>query len=307
MSRPPKTTWARLKNHLQIGHGSGHGQGYKSLWELKRWNASPMSVQILKPVPPFARSCHFFSRSEWLLALVFSWLGAHVREQYPLWPWSHPHPLYGLNADRDTALPWSPGMIEICTKVGIEHGVFVGTRIPYIWTIDLALTIPWVDKESPGCCLVSVKPLESERYLYIDPLDRGPEKLEGERQYAQSLDIPYFVGDRSLFPGDLLGQLEWLADAAVIPVGHPWQDRVQNFLDRCGADLGNYPLMESSIRLQKDFGATKREADYLVQHCLWHQLIDCDLSKYIDMAACPKPGGRRLKAAMREFLVGGKA
>lgn len=224
-----------------------------------------------------------------------------------MWPWSHPHPLYGLNADRDAALPWSPGMMEICTKLGIDHGVFVGTRIPYIWTIDLALTIPWVGEESPGCCLVSVKPLESERYLYIDPLDRGPEKLEGERQYAQSLNIPYFVGDRSLFPGDLLGQLEWLADAAVIPVGHPWQDRVQRFLDRCGAELGNYPLVESSSRLQKDFGATRREADYLIQHCLWHQFIDCDLSRYIDMAACPKPGGRRLKVAMRELLVGGKA
>ena len=151
MSRPPKTTWVRLKNHLQIGHGSGHGQGYRSLWELKRWNASPMSVQVLKPVPPFARSCHFFSRSEWLLAIVFSWLGAHVREQYPLWPWSHPHPLYGLNADRDAALPSSPGMMEICTKLGIDHGAFVGTRIPYIWTIALALASSWTKPSSPRC------------------------------------------------------------------------------------------------------------------------------------------------------------
>lgn len=305
MARAPKITFDRLESLIQDGHGTGHGENYKPMLEIKRWNPSPVSTQVLDRVPPFERPCHFFSRSEWLLALLFSWAGAQVREQYPLWPWSHQHPLYGLESERDTSLPWSAGMMEICWEYGIKHGNFPGTKIPYIWTMDLVLTLPWVANDQNACCLVSVKPLGAERYLYIDPLDRGPEKLEAERQYALSLGVPYFVGDRSLYPGDLFGQLEWLAKAADLPENSPNHIRLERFLDQYAGEASDLPLLESRHRLEKDFDATTNEAKYLVQHCLWHQHIDCDLSRDIDMRVSPRPGGRALQAALRQMLTKG--
>lgn len=302
MARAPKITWNRLDELIQAGHGTGHGNNYKSMWEIKRWNPSPMSVQVRKPVPPYPRVCHFFSRSEWLLSLLFSWLGALIHEQFPLWPWPHPHPQYGLNADLDARLPWSPGMEAVCASMGIKHGNFPGTSIPYIWTIDLLLTIPWAAGDLPACCLVSVKPLESERYLYIDPLDRGPEKLEGERKYARSLNTPYFIGDRSLFPGDLFGQLELLASAATLPRTNRWWPTFQRFLDRHETELSKYPPAEWIQRLQTDFGAAKNQADYLIHHCIWNQIIDLDVSLHMDFNKCPIPGGRRLKADLRKSI-----
>lgn len=110
MARAPKVTWERLDDAIDAGHGTGHGETYKPMLEIKRWNPSPVSVQVRKALPPFERVCNFFSRSEWLLGLLFAWLGALIREQFPLWPWSHPHPAYGLNDDCDKDLLWSIGM-----------------------------------------------------------------------------------------------------------------------------------------------------------------------------------------------------
>ena len=301
MARSPKVTQKRVDDAIDQGYGQGHGEKYKSFLQIKRWNPSPVSTQVRKPIPPYARPCHFFSHSEWLLALLFAWIGALVREQFPLWAMRHPHPCYGLNPDRDSSLRWSSGMLEICRRHGIPHGNFVGTNVLYVWTIDLMLTIPWA-KGSPGACMVSIKPLESERYLYIDPLDRGPEKLEAERRYARDLALPYFIGDRTLYPGDLLGQLELMANAAILPASHPRWVLLQRFLQKHGDDLECYPLQETAIRLQKDFGARKADADYLLHYCLWHQIIDADLSRLVDYRRCPTPGGRALKTAIRESI-----
>ncbi|TNC99124.1 MAG: Uncharacterized protein FD121_362 [Gallionellaceae bacterium] len=305
MARVPKVTWEGIEGMINAGFGSGFGENYKSLLQIKRWNTSPVSVQVVKPVPPFKRKCHFFSLSEWYLALLFAWIGAHIREQFPMWPWQHQHPEYDRNPEVDATLPWSEGMQSICRDMGIKHGFFVGTDIPYIWTIDLCLHLPWIITPAKACCLVSVKPLESERYLYIDPLDRGPEKLEAERRYAQAIEVPYFLGDRSLYPGPLFAQLEYLADAAVLPCNHPWSATLGRFLSKYGTDISTYPLVDVSERLKVDYDATTEQAAFLLNHILWNQLVDCDLSLPIKTSLPPRPGGRNLQSAIRSSIQGG--
>lgn len=305
MARVPKVTWEGIEGMISTGFGSGFGENYKSLLQIKRWNTSPVSVQVVKPVPPFMRKCHFFSLSEWYLALLFAWIGAQVREQFPMWPWEHPHPEYDRNPKVDATLPWSEGMQSICNDMGIKHGFFVGTDIPYIWTMDLCLHLPWVNTPAKACCLVSVKPLESERYLYVDPLDRGPEKLEAERRYAQAIEVPYFLGDRSLYPGPLFAQLEYLADAAVLPCNHQWFTTLGRFLNKYGTDISTYPLVDVSERLKVDFDATTEQAAFLLNHMLWNQLVDCDLSLPIKTSLPPRPGGRNLQSAIRSSIQGG--
>jgi len=301
----PKVTDKRIEAMIKAGYGSGVGESYKPPLQIQRWNPSPMSVQVVKPVPPFKRKCHFFSLSEWYLALLFAWIGAHVREQFPMWYWVHQHPEYDRNPEVDSTLPWSEGMKVICRDMGIKHGHFVGTDVPYIWTMDLCLHLPWIITPAKACCLVSVKPLESERYLYIDPLDRGPEKLEAERRYAQAMEINYFIGDRSLYPGPLFAQLEYLADAAVLPCNHPWSATLDRFLSRHGADLSAYPLLDVIERLRVDYAATADQAAFLLNHILWTQLVDCDLSLPIKTSLPPRPGGRSLQVAIRSNIQGG--
>lgn len=305
MARAPRITEAYLKKLISAGAGMGHGEDYRPFLEIRRWNPSPVSTQVVggSTVPPFRRQGHFFCMSEWLLALLYAWAGCWVREQLPLWPWAHPHPLFG-SAHTHRDLPWSKGLWTLCRESGIKHGYFPSTNIPYIWTIDLALTMPWVEDPLRACCFISVKPLLSEKYRYIDPLARGPEKLEVERRYAEVMGIHYFVGDRSLYPGPLLANLDWLHKAAVLPKEHAARPILDVFLDRHGHVMAAEPPLEWRARLQRDFKVPVSAADYLVQHCLWSQYVDADLSIDLDLTRPLKPGGKGLRAAVRTSLQG---
>lgn len=299
----PKITEQLLAGYIAEGRGFGHGELYKAMLQLRRWNASPVSVQTHGAVPPHSRPMHFMCRSEWLLALLFAWVGCFVREQMPMWPWRHLSPRHGLCAELDHELPWSEGTLAICKGLGIGHGTYVGTTIEYIWTLDLVLTLGWLPVAKQSCVVVSVKPLSSEEYSGdIDPLARGPEKLEVERTFAKQLSLLYFVADRTLFPGHLLGQLEFYANAATVP-SRALSDTLARFLDRHGPDLCQIPPIEWRDRLACEQGIGLENADRLVQHLIWTQLVDVDLTREIDWEAVVRPGGRALIAAIRRELT----
>lgn len=301
----PRTTDRLITRYVSEGRGFGHGEDYQTWIQLRRWNASPVSVQTFGWIPPFTRFASVLSRSEWLLALVLSWVGCHVREQYPLWPWQHMHPLYGRVLSLDDDLPRSSGTKALCKSAGIEHGTFVGTRCPYIWTMDLCATLAWLPAEQQNCALVSVKPLSGEQYSGdIDPIARGPEKLEVERLYALELGVQYFVADRSVYPGAFLGQLELFSKAAMVPSKHPIAMALAPFFQKHGHGLHCSPPNEWKGRLQSEFGLSHKDADLAVQHILWHQLVDVDLSRDVNFDVVPRQGGRRLRDAIRANLRG---
>lgn len=300
----PKVTWESVRSAVEGGLGVGFGENYKPALQIKRWNASPVSLQVLKSLPYFKRQCHFFSHSEWLLALLFSWVGCHIREQFPLWPWPSSHPEYSRFPELDYRLISSVGMLEICKNAGIPHGNFIGTDIPYIWSIDLCAYMPWVDDITRATCFISVKPLASEQYLYVDPLSRGVEKLEGERRYSAQLGINYFVGDRTLFPGPIFANLEMLAPAAYLPNNHPWANLLRLFLDKHHHQLECEPISSIRERLIQDFKCKEAVASYIKNHILWNQIVDCDLSKQIKDSILPIKGGKQLIQSLRNSLSG---
>lgn len=302
----PKTTVDLLKRHLEEGRGFGHGESYRAFLQLKRWNASPVSVQTYAPIPPFRRYMHFLSRSEWLLALLLSWIGCHVREQFPMWPWRHFSPVYGLDPDRDSHRPCSSGTLALCRDAGIDHGLFVGTDIPYIWTLDLAATLAWLPAREVSVALVSVKPLHSETYTGdIDPISRGPEKLEIERRYAKELGIPYFTADRTLYPGALLGQLELYSSAATLCDARVLKAR-ERLLDEQGNDLAAYPPLEWRGRLVSDYELSIGEGQQVMHNIIWHQLVDVDVTRELQMEDVARPGGRAIIAQLRRTLQDGQ-
>lgn len=302
MARCPKITYDKLAEWISMGLGQGHGENYQPWLQIKRWNPSKVSCQAYERLPPYQRSCHFLSKSEWMLGVLFAWVGAEVREQYPIWPWPHPHPLYGLNSEWDGQLPWSNGLMALCANAGIEHGVFIGTHIPYIWTLDMVLTVYPINDHKPCCIVVSVKPLNSEQIQHPDPINRVIEKLEVERRYCDAMGIRYFVADSTLYPGPLLGQLSWLASAA-----YPLTDNIariaERFYDRYDAHPNRYSLSEWIECLQSDFGLAKPEADNLIQHSLWHQVIDYDLSQPVSMTHAIKHGGRVIRKKIYDALM----
>lgn len=300
----PRVTKSLIARYINEGRGFGHGEAYRAFIQLMRWNASPVSVQTFGRVPPFTRDMHFLCRSEWLIALLLAWVGCHIREQFPMWPWPSANPLYGFHADLDPKLGWTSGTLALCKAAGIDHGCFVGTSIPYIWTMDLVATLAWLPPEQTVCALVSIKPLQSEQYTGdIDPISRGPEKLEVERRYAQELGWPYLLADRSLYPGPLLGQLELYSSAACLPPTHRAKTARERLLDHYGESLSEHPPQEWRARLMAEDRLTPEEADLAVQNIFWTQAVDVDLTREIQMEDPIAPGGRALRESLRQHIM----
>lgn len=302
MARAPKITWELLHHMIESGMGSGFGESYQPWIQIKRWNPSPVSTQVIEKLPPFKRSCHFLSKSEYDLALIFSWVGCEFREQFPLWPWPHPHPETGRDIANDKRLAQSSGLLDLCHDAGIKHGYFVGTAIPYIWTIDFAIYLPWVLDVTRSSCLVSVKPVANILNKKEDALDRTLEKLEIERRYADQIGANYHVGDHEAFPAMLISNLDLIHTAALIPSSHVAFNTKESFLDKHFDELIDAPLQFSIDVLTRDFGCNETTAALIQHHLLWHQVIDFDLSKPLSPIKSPSKGGIKLKAAIRKNL-----
>lgn len=301
----PRVTLDLIRRYISEGRGLGHGDHYKPMIQLRRWNASPVSTQTYGRLPGLSRPTHFLCRSEWLLALLFTWIGCRVREQFPMWPWSSHHPLTGLDTDLDARLTPSSGTLALCRAAGIDHGTFIGTCIPYIWTLDHCLEPTWLPLDQRGPVIVSVKPLSSEAYCGdIDPLARGAEKLEVERRFAEELSLRYFVADRTLYPGALLGQLELLATAAVLPADNEIARARDGLLARHAEALMVEPPVQWRDRLVMDWKLAQADADLVVHNILWQQLIDVDLTREVQLEEVQRPGGRALRQALRTALAG---
>lgn len=304
MARAPKVTWERLNEMIANGIGTGFGNAYQPLIQIKRWNPSPASTQVIKPLPTFKRSCHFLSQSEYWLGLLFNWVGCEIREQFPLWSWRHPHPENGRNIAHDRFLKESSGIIAICKQAGIKNGNYPGTNIPYIWSMDLCLHLPWVDNFKRNCTMVSVKPMSLKAFKDPDPITRSLEKLEVERRYCNEIGIHYLIGDHQAFNKRLFGNLESILSSANANRHHSSNFIIKRFLDKHGHKLHQQHLGFVREVLVKDYKCSDEHAILLRNFLIWHQIIDLDLNTPINESLLPKPGGRAFKQLIQSNLEG---
>jgi hypothetical protein len=248
-------------------------------------------------LPPLGRSLHFFSRGEYRAALLLLWLGVEdLREQYPIWPMPHPHPLDGASG-APCNLPWSRGLLAIASAAKIDHGTEVGSRIPYVATIDLLATV----RTAGRLCVVafSCKPISEHTTSFNW---RMQERLELERRYANELPCPYFLISSSLVPATMAANLEtWLADANLH--SSDLIGKVEMFTAYVGAHR-NGAAREAVAGAANVCGITQEDGWRLLRHCAWHQIIDLNPTRKI-LATYPlPPGGRILRQELSAKLLG---
>ena len=298
----PKVTVENIEKAIKRGDGQGHGIAYTPWIQIRRWNSSPVSTQVPGCLPPFYQRQAYLAVNEWHVALVMAWLQIEVRTQFPVWPWPHPHPLYGLDSQIDSYLSWSNGMQSVCKEAGIKHGNYPGTKIPFVWSLDLVLTIGNI-AESSKCVVVSIKWVDDERFKdELNPIDRQIEKLECERRYCAELEIPYFVTGSDMFPKHLKTNLAFLVSASKTPDENSERFRlIQEFKDKYLDYASLYPIEEWSIWMQEGLRSNLVDAHYVTQYLLWHQIVDADLTISINLREPPKPGGIKY----RSNLLGG--
>jgi hypothetical protein len=291
-------TWDKFYKHLLQGFGTGHGATYRPWLTLRRKNASKSSNQVAAYLFLQRRHGFFFSRGEYQIALLLLWLGVDdLREQFPLWPIAHPHPLFGALGAEEIQIRYSQGLLDIAKEAGIDHGVYPGTNIPYVATIDFMLTIR-VGGEFK-LVAVSCKPfctLEDEIKW------RTLERLELERRYAAHNKIRYLVLSSRVVPILMAGQLEWCfacSHIADIP-------QVAPALQTFAAEFESTPDLSiaDAVRRASEHSKLSLEDGWIAfRHCAWNQRIDVDLSKQILITYPVNRGGQDLRKRLQHQIL----
>lgn len=299
--RSSQMSYKKLYRQIALGYGQGHGAYYQPWLRIRRKNTSPKSNQVVAWLPPLRREAHFFSRGEYHTALLLLWLQVQdLREQYPIWPVPHPHPLSGAPNVNDTQLPWSKGLLAIAKAAGIDHGVEVGTRQPYVATMDLVATAEVNGKIR--LFTFSSKPI-------VDPSEeikwRTLERLELERRYVQEIGGKHVITTSALIPIRVAGHLEWWLDG----VCHGGQDALQAKADHFAAHVemcAEHLSMAEAVRgAAQEVSIDLDSAWLLFRHCGWTQKIDIDPTQPLLTSYPIQRGGRALRSVIRRRLFDG--
>lgn len=202
-------TRERLHSLILQGFGQGRNEDYIPWIRVTRGNAPRKSNHQVAVTCIHRRALHLMSGLEYHAVRLATWLGAsEIREQYPIFPWADgPHPLAGLDAQRDRALPSTPGLLDIAAKARIKHGNYVGNpELPYVATTDLLIRIGVPPNER--LVFWACKPAA----VLADP-KKGPraqERIELERLFAKAIGGRLEVYDGSHETGSLYANLDWL-------------------------------------------------------------------------------------------------
>ena len=297
-------TLTRLQGLILQGYGQGRNDDYKPWIRVTRGNAPRKSNHVVAATNIAARPVHTLSKMEYCALRLALWLGAvEVREQFPNWPWTgSPHPMAGLDPQRDRTLPATPDLLEIAAQAGILHGSCVGAPdLPYVATTDLVIRLG----APPNDRLVfwSCKPAEVLAHPKEGP--RAKQRIELDRLYASAIGAHHAVYDGTHAPGALLANLDWL---------EPPRSELRNETMATGRaafaqafnDTSANGAVEQRIRaVATSLAMELPTAQRHFRAVAWQGAIDVDLSFPIVMSRPLTTGGNQLKRALYRQLMGG--
>jgi hypothetical protein len=299
-----RMTERTLEAWILEGRGLGTRDAYQPWIQISKNVASPRSNLNLVKVPSLERPGHFLSRGERDLAYLLFWLGAvDVREQFPIWPWAHPHPVSHVWPNQ-SVYPYShPGLRDIADDAGIRLWQYPGLRIPAVLSIDLVVTVPALF--GPRRLLgISSKP--RDLYLNSAPNSRTRERLELDRRYCLSASMSHLLMHPETIPKPLAVNLH-----AMAPLGSPEQfmhlarsAEYAEFLTRLSPAVYEQAAAVAASAAGRRVGWPPSVAHRALHFATWRQDIDVDLLRALDFSRSLRPGGHHLRAALQQRFFG---
>jgi hypothetical protein len=296
-------TLEHLSAMKAAGLGRGRDVNYQSWIRIRRRLTSPVSNLFVLPTPLYAlRGLHLLSGLEHRAALLALWLGVkEIREQFPMWPDPHVHPLAGIFPDRDKHLDLAPGLLDIAKANGIKHGNYPTTRIPFVATSDLVLRIG--DPPDDRLVFWACKPLEL--MLKAPRCIRICERLELENLYSSAVNALSVVVDGVLFSTTKLADnLDWLTPLHSEMLSIGTTSRLLEFAGRL-SDLGTVtPLREAIHAAGGAVGLEHEESQAHFRMAAWQGLIDIDLTRPVLMTDFMVRGGHDVRRQLAKEYLG---
>lgn len=290
---------AAVSRAIYDGHGQGRRDEFMPWIRIRRNFSSPVSNQVFESVGIHKRNHHFLSSLEYHAALQIAFLGAEeLRECLPMWPYPHPHPDQEYDDDSQRPPDTVCGLIEIAKNAGIDHGCFVGTKVPYIGTIDMLAAV----KSGNGRHLVGVscKPAE-----IISQSARAQERVELDRRYCQAIGAHHVLESGTGFNQMLLQQLIWLRPLTSEIRSHRGTTRLQEFSAAFEAFAAERPICDAALAAGQVCQMERAEAFLHWRLGIWLHLIDVDLTRRIQMTKPIRRGRDGVLAKLRARYLGG--
>lgn len=292
-------TQEKIAQWIREGCGQGHGSEYTPWIRISR-RGSPSGGHLeFEYVPQLNRHFHLLSKNELQITVLLLWLGiADLREQFPCWPWAHPHPLYMHPYFNPQHVIWSEGTIAITKRIGIKHPYYPGTRIYYIPTIDLMVTL--VREKKARIVAFAVKPEGKDV-----PLDNYElEKLAITSEYCSDLLIPWKLVSGSLIPATLASNLCTLfpySGELNCDIANKWP----RFIDALNCNLSpNISIEEALNVVEREASLTRTSTLNLFHRALWHRKTNIDLRHAIVMSAPPVMSDQSWVQATSNYMFG---
>lgn len=267
-------TLTKVTTAIAKGWGQGRDARYQPWIRIRRRLSSPVSNLFVAFVPLYRqRGLHLLSRLEHDAALISVWLGAkEVREQFPAWPDPHLHPAAGRLSDARFSRVIVPGLREIAREAGIKHGVYPGTNIPFVATIDLMVEV----EGSGGTRLVAIS-CKPRGKMSGPGSVRVLERLKLEDLYCRRAEIGSFTFADDLVSERFCGNLDWFSPLAseVAAFGH--SNQLEDFAGEFMRDCEGPSITQCRVRASLKAGLTELEAQHaFFRMAAWRGLIDID-------------------------------
>lgn len=293
-----RITKAKIQTWITEGRGSGHGAEYQP-WIKITTRKSPSGGNLqYRYIPELGRHSHLLSAGELSLARLLLYLGIEdLREQYPCWPWKHPHPLYQHPHFNPSPTPWSQGTLACANQLQIRHPQYPNTKIPSVPTIDLLATVR--APKNYRAIAFSVKP--DPKDVPLDEWEAA--KLAIQAAYCKELDIPWKLFSSSQVPETLKSNLEILINysnpTTVLPA------HLDRFTKRILTCLTPDTSLEESLDfVKRTEGLPHTLALNLFHRALWFQCIPIDIRYAWSFSAPPVLTDGYWITQTRQYLLG---
>lgn len=272
---------------------------------IRRRLSSPVSNLMLLPTPVHARPLHLLARTESAAALIAVWLGAtEIREQFPLWPEVHLAPFSGIRDDDGFERHMLPGLMSIAEDLGIKHGFYPGTKLPFVATTDLLVRFGEAGRQR--FAFWACKPAEQLR-RGARGAERRWERIRLEKAYAAQCGSVHRVLDGEQFERRLTDNLDWLTPLRSDWLQYEGSAVLEDFSGYCAEQLRSVPVRVAVAAAAEANGLDKANMLkfpwLLFRIAAWRGDFDIDLSQPLLTTKMARTGGARFKQTLLNSLA----
>jgi hypothetical protein len=294
-------TMDRLLQLIREGYGQGHLDSYLPWLRVTKLVCSPVSTLSRLHAKEFGHKHHPRSRAQRNLLNQLAWCGVFdARDHYPIWPWTHAHPVDGLLLDQSDS-PQLRGSIDIGEECGLQPGCYIGTSTPRVLTLHCLSTI--VDDEWNVRLVAHQIVDDSERVS--DDIPRSREFHVLRSRYCDRAGIPFVRVPEASVRSNLSANLDAIRPQLTREATSELRSCsiYKRAIERLQSEAYQSPANAVMARLVTEFDLSPSETQTILNVALWHQDVDHDLARPLELRHPLIEGGLATREAARERLV----